>query len=216
MRIEGWAGVIGTVTGVLALIVAALTAYLTIFQQVDDLKVAIGNAPSVGMKDGDLWIIGPLEITFINSGNRSVAITNAWTRATRLKSRDATPTNCDTPGSRQAAFKLNELILKPGEIELKKLEPEPLCFMGCDLKKGQDLFGLPTWIVPKSAIEGRIKLGDAFLTCLKLKVTTADGSAKEIDRLVFKYEIGQEKPIPLFDKEKPIVVVHNTTVVWWH
>jgi hypothetical protein len=214
MRIEGWAGVIGTITGVLALIVAALTAYFTIFQQVDDLKVAIGNAPSVTMKpNGDLWIIGPLEITFINSGNRGVAITNAWALATRLKSRDATPTNCDGQETHGAAFKLDEFILKPGEIELKKLGPVSNCFF-CDLEKGDDFLGSPTWIVPKSIIN--IKLGDAFLTCLKLKVTTADGSAKEIDRLVFKYEIGTEKPTPLFDKEKPIVVVRNTTVVWWH
>jgi hypothetical protein len=47
-------------------------------------------------------------------------------------------------------------------------------------------------------------------------VTTADGSAKEIGRLVFKYEIGTEKPIPLFDKEKPITFIRNTTAVWWH
>jgi hypothetical protein len=129
MRIEGWAGVIGTITGVLALIVAALTAYFTIFQQLDELKVAIGHAPAVAIRpNGDLWIIGPLEITFINSGNRSVAVTDAWALATRLKSPDAKPADCDGQEWRGSAFKLDEFILKPGEIELKKLGPVSNCF----------------------------------------------------------------------------------------
>jgi hypothetical protein len=212
MRIEGWAGVIGAITGVLALLVAGLTAYFTIFEQVDDLKVAFGKLPGATVKpNGDLWIIGPLEITFINSGNRSVAITNVWAMATPLKSPDATATNCDTPETHGAALRLDSFILKPGELELKKLEAVSNCFF-CELEKGEDFLSQPTW-VPKSVF--KVKLGDAFLTCLSLAVATAEGTSTEIKKPVFKYEIGSE-PTPLFDKTKPIVFVHNTAFVFWH
>jgi hypothetical protein len=72
-----WAGVVGTVTGVLALLISDLNAYYNIIRQKDELRVANdGRLFASTNADGVLEITGRHSLTFINSGNRDAAVTS--------------------------------------------------------------------------------------------------------------------------------------------
>jgi hypothetical protein len=204
-----WAGRIGAVTGICALIISAGSAYVTTFRQVDDLRVLIGHPPIPAIeKTGDLLIIGSLNLTFINSGNRSVAISGVQGLVTRLSVAHSTSTECRTKDTYGVPFKIDTFILKAGEIVERNVDIDAWFVW----EKRPDVFGMTARAISKSRFEA--KPNDVFLTCLALKIVTPDSYSSEISKPAFRYELADGGSIPLFEPDSPIIFLQRTRMVF--
>jgi hypothetical protein len=119
-----WAGVIGTVTGVLALVISGLNAYFNIIRQKDELRVANdGRLFASTNAEGVLQIIGRHSLTFINSGNRAAAVTGIKLLVSELDNfDDKEAPNCLVGQGVYLDYEIEPFAIKPGEITVKSLD----------------------------------------------------------------------------------------------
>jgi len=71
-----WVKFISLVMSAISLAISAAVANFTVFRQVDELKLVINNNPGIAPERKGLDFFGPLLLTFINSGNRTIEITD--------------------------------------------------------------------------------------------------------------------------------------------
>jgi hypothetical protein len=119
-----WAGVVGTVTGVLALLISGLNAYYNIIRQKDELRVANdGRLFASTNADGVLEITGRHSLTFINSGNRAAAVTSIKLLVSELDNfDDKEAPNCLAGRGVYLDYEIEPFAVKPGEIFVKSLD----------------------------------------------------------------------------------------------
>jgi hypothetical protein len=202
-------GVVGTVTGVIALIISVGSFYVNNVRQIDDLRVVIGPPPSPDLKtNGDLLILGSVALTLINSGTRSVAITGIMAVVSRIEKTEAAPKKCPDTGY-PLPLKSGSFVIKAGEIVVKTMDIDDDIFT----IKDKPLFGETARIIPKGMVE--VKTGDRFLACLAMRFVTPDNYAALKVEPVFVYEIGKEMSYePQFEEGKPIVFYQSTTRIF--
>jgi hypothetical protein len=105
----------------LALFISGATAYFTVLQQSEDLEATVTDAPSVnvGAKE-DFSVRGALELTFVNNGNKPVAIVDATLFLNQVGkdySSECFGVNVGTVNLTTAA-----IVLKPSEVVIKRFE----------------------------------------------------------------------------------------------
>jgi hypothetical protein len=115
---------------VLALLVSFLTAYFNLVRQYDDVRIVINLDPQNTVLDRFTYPSGdilnhPRRLTFINSGNRSVAITSV--RISVLFATDLeAATECTFAYGGEVSFYYYEFepfTLKANDIAVPKMEP---------------------------------------------------------------------------------------------
>jgi hypothetical protein len=69
-----WLKFISLFLSVISLLISAAVANVTVFRQLDELKIVINDSPSAIPKNNELMLYGPLSLSFVNSGNRTIEI----------------------------------------------------------------------------------------------------------------------------------------------
>jgi hypothetical protein len=191
----------------LALLVSVGTAYFNVFLQQDDIRVVIGSTPTFTLRNnGDIATAGDQELTFINSGNRSAAITSVTALVTRQGAPEDLLATCDGPDAYRMRFDIEPFVIKPGEILVKKMP------VSRDLGWNDEKNGV--LVLPKSSYEA--KHGDKYLACLAMNITTPDSFSKEVHHRAFDYVLKRlaifepEEKRTLFERGKPVVMLQRS------
>jgi hypothetical protein len=109
--------------------ISLLTAYFSVFLQEDDVRVVIEKNPLLMRNgDGELILYGDQRLTFINSGNRSAALTNIEAHARVLPSINSDDRRCTTAAHEETPsvpieFDAKPFVIKPGEIQYISTRP---------------------------------------------------------------------------------------------
>jgi hypothetical protein len=211
------------VTGILALlalVVSAATAYYTALRQADDLRVVSSLEPVVIIDDkGKLGISGRQEITFINSGNRDIAVTGATLVIFKLAGPPSANSQCNE-GTQVASLVYEvepSILLKAGEIVVKKFDATLFPQLWVTDSHDSNL----KYFVLGHSLFGK---GEVAFTCLRLTVTTPE--MMNDHALVPKHYIAITD-IPhtgpsassvsfISDSNKPYPVVQTTHTVFTH
>jgi hypothetical protein len=166
MEVKDW---ITLVFAGLALIVSVISAYYANFNLTDDIRVAFTLSPYVILDDkGGLGISGEQQVTFIDSGNRDVAVIGMTLVLYKLREAPSSNSQCDEMSNIQVAslvYDFEPFILKPGEILVKTFGKTlfPEIWKDDEADKHLKDFALGGSIFGK---------GDTVFTCLRLSVTT--------------------------------------------
>lgn len=173
-----WTGVIGTVTGVLALIVSVTTAYFNLFRQTDELRVSVQNLPYVWTeKDtGQLAVTARQNITLINSGTRAVAVTKVELWVFQVDS-VADGKTCAGDVGRILDYNFTPVVVKANDIVAQNIE---LINGNYETPLGQRVI----LDKPQKYL---------LMACMTFDVSTPDDSVSEIKKLLFVEEIGNAK-----------------------
>jgi hypothetical protein len=154
----------------LAFLVAAGTAYFNV-RQTDDVRIVTSPEPFVVIDDqGMLGVSGQQQITFINSGNREVAVTGITLVLFKLRAPPPVNSQCNEAADLQVAnlvYDFEPIIARPGDIMIKTFDRTlfPKIWV-TDTDDSQ----LKNFVLSPS-IFGK---GDIVFTCLRLSVTTPD------------------------------------------
>jgi hypothetical protein len=117
---------------ILALLISGLAFYFNVVRQFDDVRILIATAPYIKFDEDDRtrFAIEPEEtVLFINSGNRSAAITFVKLYVSQDR---GLQTECQDPKALMLEYDTEPFSLKPGEIISKtmrlkgKMPPEHL------------------------------------------------------------------------------------------
>ena len=157
----------------IALVVSLITAYLNTIRQIDDVRLVLGELPFIWQKKKHVVITGHQELTLINSGNRSAAITRAALLVVRPLT-GARATDCDFDTVRvvfSIDYDFDPLVLKAGEIVVRRalLPRDKGAGVFRELKQGgaQDF---------RSVTGGdAIAIDEIVRVCLLFSVATPDG-----------------------------------------
>jgi|SRR5215472_10147455 len=203
-------GIIGTITGVASLSIGGTVNYFNVVRQVDDIRVAPGSPPSLNVHSKNALIIyGSLTAAFINSGNRSAAITGVSGLLTNFDEPEGG--DCDKGFARTTPlfFDIPAFVLKPGEILVKDFATERLGYF-----KKADGGGL---LLSGLAAMNDVNTG---LACLSLTITTPDSYAANVSRPVFKFTIPHEMVLfgvrgeRMFRTDQPISYLQRTSGIF--
>jgi len=154
----------------LAFLVSAGTAYFNIIRQTDDVRLVTPQAPFVVIDDqGMLGVSGQQQITFINSGNRDVAVTGITLVLFKLRAPPPVNSQCNDAADLQVAnlvYNFEPFIATPGHIVIKTFDrtlyPKIWETDTADSHLKNFVLG---------PIFGK---GDIVFTCLRVSVTTPD------------------------------------------
>lgn len=106
----------------LALVISAATAYFSVLQQSEKLEATVTDSPSMGVgAKEDLAIKGALELTFVNNGNRPVAIIDATLLLNQV-GQDSFSNECFGSSVETVSLSTSALVLKPAEVVIKRFE----------------------------------------------------------------------------------------------
>src|ERR1700726_2018794 len=114
-------GIVGMVTGLCSLVITAGASYFTLLRQLDDVRVVIGDPPTVFISRKELEAQGQQELIFMNGGNRHAAISNVKAKIIRWSKQDELGclTNQDPFF---LYFKPDAFVIKPGEVLVAKVD----------------------------------------------------------------------------------------------
>ncbi|MEH2486266.1 hypothetical protein [Bradyrhizobium sp. AZCC 2230] len=185
---------------VISLAVSLVTFYINALLQVDDVRVMIGDPPYVSTDtNGDTLIEGGQQFSFINSGNRSAAVTTVSGLSRRLN--PAANKTCASP----LQFQEFPIILDAQPFVLK---PSEIVVTTPTMASKKDRRGAP-FRIPKSVFSA--KVGDQVLICLNVNVVTPDNtsSAQQIPLYILTFLEVDAEPTLLFDPSKPIVLLKS-------
>jgi hypothetical protein len=109
----------------LAFIISAGSAYFNIVRQIDDVRVTVGDGPYLFLDDrGRTALFGDQQITVINSGNRSAAITDVTLVVSKGSEKLESVSECTKPETISMYYATDGFVIKPGEITVQKfLQP---------------------------------------------------------------------------------------------
>jgi|ERR1700730_3935664 len=77
-RLFNWGNVISIGISLGSFIVSGAVAYVTVFRQVDEMRAIVDSMPAVVPHRNGLALVGPISLSFINSGTRTVSITRIY------------------------------------------------------------------------------------------------------------------------------------------
>jgi hypothetical protein len=197
----------------LALIISTASTWFNVLLQKDDIRVIIGDAPSVEiLKGGNVEVSGSFDLTIVNAGNTVVGITGILAPLIKLSSNDKPLPNCPSEAALPLmTFVFKGMTIKPSEIVALNLK---LTFPTA--KKGKGVFGTETLIIGKKIFEAH--KGDIYLACLAFNIVTTDGLARQSTIPAYVYTFGDAddpgNEEPLFSNTEPVVMFkRNTTVL---
>src|SRR6202521_5599200 len=127
MAAKDW--VSGTLSA-MALLVSVSVAYLTIFQQRDDLRVSFAHdVPTIGFdhKTNKIRVAVDHKVTLINSGNRAVAVRDVGLSIVQSKNIDSrfsieNSDVCFSGTTEDFQYKMGSFVVGPGEIVIKRAQ----------------------------------------------------------------------------------------------
>lgn len=204
---------ISTTIALVALLISGATAYFSILQPTDDVRIVASSQPIVVFDDKrTLGLAGPQQITFINSGNRDVAVTDITLTVMRLDAKPVTNSQCSQLRNYQVAnlvYDFEPFIVTPGKIAIKKFDATKF-----------DQTNLPQWKTDKVdssrkylVSPSNIDKGDVVVTCLRISMTTPDTIVSDVyapKHYVTIDDFPSENPSPtslLLNVNKPYPIV---------
>ena len=109
---------IGPTISIVALVVSLCSLWLT-YRTIEDFSISIGSDLPIPnpTEDNELIIHGPKWITFINSGNRSIAVMNV--NLSVLQTKELQPSTKDCTDSVHVHVAIEPFVAKPGEVLIK-------------------------------------------------------------------------------------------------
>jgi hypothetical protein len=194
-----------------ALGVSVSTAYFNVFLQKDDLRVVIGRPPWVQMtrdKEPEIEVIGEQELTFINLGNRTAAVTFIGASIVPMraaKSPDACERNDNVLLVYTLGFDTEPFVIKAGEIVHVQATPQSIDRR----KKGQNLD------IPRKTYEP--KDGEVLLACLRLRIITPDSYVNEWEKAAYTFTVSETSPAEekaLFNEKEPLSILRQTRTIF--
>jgi hypothetical protein len=206
-------GFVGMVTGLCSLMITAGATYFTLVLHLDDLRVVIGEPPTVYISRKELEAVGQQQLIFMNVGNRHAAVSNVKAKIIRWSEQDEL--DCPTKENKTffLYFKPDAFVIRPGEVLVAKVDFQEGFWRKSDLGYKAD-----------NTVLG-FKSGDVFLICLSVGIATPDNYSKEILKPAFKYTgVGYEAPLtlnpyrPLFEHNRPIILLNKSGSIltnWW-
>lgn len=211
MAAKDWVAAVGAITGILALGVSTGSAVFNYFLQKDDLRVVLDSLPEMYNAGPDIVsgsgiaVRANQQITFINSGNRSAAITRIQLLAVQPEKGAEKTEDCSGGMTIATAYDLDPFVIKPGEILLKTLR----------LKKNiwPEYNG---YILNYMSHLNRER--DHFLVtlCMGFSIISPDNYMEEIKRPLYSKDMPRDVPVvaspgePIIDWGHPVVLLHNT------
>ncbi len=214
MNLNDWVTVI--LSG-LALVVSVVSAYYSNFRLNDDFRVALPMPPfAVIDNKGSLGVSGAQQVTFIDSGNRDVAVTGISLVLYKLRAPPPPPieSQCNEMDKNQVpnlalVYDVEPFILEPGEILVKKFDRTlfPEIWKNSEADPSLKVYVLGGSIFGK---------GDIVFTCLRLSVTTPDSV---IDQVQIPKHYAKIDSVPydgsgaslVSSSNKPYLVIHTTS-----
>lgn len=207
---------------VLSLFISLATAYFNTFLQEDDLRVFIGPPPGVSRnKVGEIALHGAQEFTFINSGNRSAAITLVAGNARVLRTDNNDEDRRCAFGEEGAnsvaiAFDAKPFVIKPGEIRHISTLPEAMILFW----NAERDHSIPTVRLNRGIHQS--KGSQSYLVCVMLSFVIPDGYATRWQKAAYLLsfdDAGDEyaKETPLFEVGKPMAIAAERRIrmgVW--
>lgn len=115
--------------GPLSLIVSGVTAYYSAFHFVDDVRGFAHNVPAITIDKSGVSTTGPLSLSIMNGGSRSVVVTRLGiSLSISTVNEQVAPARCYSPSATvsTAYYTYKPEIVKSGEslaINLEKMEP---------------------------------------------------------------------------------------------
>jgi hypothetical protein len=215
VALKDWASIIISLA---ALGISAGNAFFGVIVQQDDLRVVIGEYPSIWFEEGEARMSGTQELTFINSGNRAAAITMVSGIVSRLPDAESKNPECYKHGELEreplqtlVSFDTNPFVLKPSEINVMNASLKE----NIPWKRRKD----ETFYIPKTLYQP--KRGDVFLVCLNFTIVTPDNYLVRWRHPVYKFILIGEtdkdsyyEPKQLFPKERPLIILQRTSTVF--
>jgi hypothetical protein len=120
-----WAGVVGAITGIFALILSAGTMYFNIIRQKDDLRVAFGVPPefTLDFDNSQFEVANEQTMTFINSGNRAATVPDIelWIEQSGRAVSERQQCNEAKTGV-SMGYIFEPPVVRPGEISIVKVK----------------------------------------------------------------------------------------------
>lgn len=186
-----------------------MTFYLTVIRKIDDLSVTVADIPLVGVFDqGRLSIDGQGSLAFTNSGTRTVAVLELSILITQKRS--GAGTGCNTVDTTVFSTDLEPLVVKAGEIALKKFKIKYM--------PERDRARVGEKVLFPVRKEVMVESGVVIQICLLFNLATASkaGQVAEIDygdysidkrQLYMSHDrhIDLSKPFPLVHEQWPLV-----------
>lgn len=157
MAAKDWA----TLTmSVIALVLAGTTTYFNFFRQTERLEAMVTGAPAASFPDQGIELNGMLELAFVNSGTRPIAVTNV---SLSLNHEAAIVNNfyqCTGEFISNINFDEDAFVVRPSEVLVKKFDvtnraERPISYKGPNV--------------------GRPRPEKGAVACLDVEVLTSEG-----------------------------------------
>jgi hypothetical protein len=195
------------VISLFSLLISALTIYFNVLLELDDIRVVIGQPPTISReKNGEVSIDGDQEFTFVNSGNRTAAVTYVFITTERIETNVSQAQSCGNMNDKlmlPLPFDVAALVLKAGEINI----------VSARLGAKRDKQGIIR--IPKELFSAAV--GDQILVCLAVNIVTPDNYSTQqripVYKFTFENEFAEESA--LFDKNKPLSLRHARHFFDW-
>ncbi|MCS3727224.1 hypothetical protein [Bradyrhizobium betae] len=175
-------------------------------RQTDDLRVLItSSTPLITTESDRIGFTQPIDLTYINSGNRQARISNLGLVALKYNdTRTPTDDSCDEgePDTKiYPRFDFSSITIKPGEI--------------IDLRGLKYAFGLLSKPLGEQGIVFpnifRLTANDSLLVCLQQRVVTPDSYVVSLSKALWLLRSRDGDLRFLFDQGKPMVVKKTIT-----
>jgi hypothetical protein len=93
----------------------AISTYFVTIRTIDEVRIVVNRAPVISWQRNNVRIASKLDLTFVNSGNRSAAITSI----TLIFYQDSK--TCEAGENASIKFNIEAFVIKPGEVFVKSL-----------------------------------------------------------------------------------------------
>jgi|GEM_PF-3601775 len=184
-----WRDWVTLTLSILAFILSLGTAYFNLLRQDDDLSLTVKSVPFMNRPSSEVLtakIDRPIELIFINSGNRPAVVSEISVGLNQLvdgKTRCPAPQQSDQAGTAWFATNFESFVIKEKEVATKKVVINRR-FFGPPIKSDDTAVTLPIVdsLKPKNVIPVEV--------CLTLQVATPSLSSRNILVVAASYELG--------------------------
>jgi len=180
----------------LAFLISAASAYTTLIKKTDDIRFELDAlpGPTKNPKQAVISLAGGRNLTIVNSGTRTAAITKVSLYADQPPWPGVRPRPCGQLVPTEYEYDLEPFIIGPGEIVVKRLmfkQPS-----GDDkLSPDGGLLIVPSHVQPSEGFQ--------IAACLFIRLVTPESSALEAKKPLFSYQF--TKRPPPFDPDLPFI-----------
>jgi hypothetical protein len=171
---------------VLSLVISCLGFYFTALLQTDDVRLVIGEVPSVSADDdGSLYMHGAVKLTLVNSGNRAASILSVSAVARKLEEHEGANPQCEGEKLNFLGLGIEPFVLKPGDII--SVQSKKISGFGIDPK---EVNGRQAYVMNKNLYTP--KANDKLLVCVLTTMVTPDDYISDSSTAVYKYTFWEE------------------------